>query len=243
MHKEGTPVTQDGPTPRDRLGAVTARIREAEREAGRPEGSVVLVAASKAQPAAALHNLAEAGQRRFGENFLQEALAKMDALPDPDLEWHFIGRIQSNKTREIAARFHWVHGVDRLRIARRLHEQRPAGLPPLSVCIEVNFAGETAKGGVDEDGLPALAREIAGLDRLRLRGLMSVPPPSDDVSEQRLAFARVRQAAERLAAAGLPLDTLSMGMSGDLEAAIAEGATMVRVGTALFGPRPARPSG
>jgi len=184
--------------------------------------------------------MAQLGVRRFGENYLQEALQKIEALADLDLEWHFIGPIQSNKTRAIAEHFDWVHSVDRLKIARRLNEQRPAALAPLNVCLQLNVSAEQSKSGAEPAQLAALAAEVAALPRLRLRGLMAIPAATEDVARQRAAFRCMGEAQAQLQAAGLELDTLSMGMSGDLEAAIAEGATLVRIGTALFGPRPTR---
>ncbi len=220
-----------------RLHAVLARIRAAEQRFQRPPGSVALLAVGKTQPAGAIAAVAAAGQARFGENYLQEALAKMAELAALNLEWHFIGPVQANKTRPIAERFAWVHSVDRLKIAERLSAQRPAGLPPLNVCLEVNISREPSKHGLDESDVPAVARAVAALPRLRLRGLMAIPAPAADFAAQRLPCARLRELWERLLAEGLELDTLSMGMSDDLEAAIAEGATLVRVGTAIFGPR------
>jgi PLP dependent protein len=217
------------------LDAVRARIRAAETAAGRPAGAVALLAASKQQAPATLRATAALGQRDYGENYVQEALPKMAALVDLDLSWHFIGRIQRNKTRDIAAHFDWVHTVDRLDIAQRLSAQRPAGRAPLQTLIEVNVSGEASKGGVAPAAVPALALAIRALPGLRLRGLMSLPAPEDDPRRQRAAFAELRQALEALA--DPTLDTLSMGTSADLEAAIAEGATIVRVGTAIFGAR------
>ncbi len=221
----------------ERLAAVRARIGQAEARFGRRPGSAQLLAVSKRQPLAALEAAAEAGQRRFGESYLQEAEEKLPALADRDLEWHFIGPIQSNKTAGIAERFDWVHGVDRAKIARRLSEQRPPELPPLDVCLQVNVSGEASKSGVDFADLAELAETVAGLPRLRLRGLMCIPRSETEFERQREPFRRLREALERLNAAGHNLDTLSMGMSDDLEAAIAEGATLVRVGTAIFGRR------
>ncbi|HWI14006.1 MAG TPA: YggS family pyridoxal phosphate-dependent enzyme, partial [Burkholderiales bacterium] len=188
-------------------------------------------------PAGRIAEAYRCGQRAFGENYVQEALAKMDALRDLPLEWHYIGPIQSNKTRAIAERFHWVHSIDRVKIAQRLAAARPAGMPPLDVCIQLNVSGEASKGGVAPGEELELARAIALLPQLRLRGLMAIPEPTDDDRLQRERYASVRCARDALAAAGYALDTLSMGMSDDLEAAIAEGATMVRVGTAIFGAR------
>jgi len=220
-----------------RLAAVRRRIREAEDDAGRPADSVTLLAVSKTFPADAVRACAAAGQSRFGENYVQEALAKIAAVADPNLEWHFIGPLQSNKTRPVAENFHWAHTIDRLKIAQRLNEQRPAHLPPLQVCIQVNTSGETSKSGIGFDALPALAAAVGGLPRLRLRGLMTIPAPSNDAAAQRAPFRALREAFERLNAEGYGLDTLSMGMSDDLEAAVAEGATLVLVGSALFGAR------
>jgi hypothetical protein len=223
-----------------RLTAVRDAIRAAESRHGRPEGSVSLLAVSKTQPAQAVRTAAAAGQRRFGENYLQEALAKMAELADLDLEWHFIGPLQSNKTRPVAEHFAWVHSVDRLKLAERLSAQRPAGLPPLNVCLQVNISAEASKSGCSLDELPALARAVAALPGLRLRGLMAIPAPAEGLEQARLPFRRLREALGALNAEGLALDTLSMGMSDDLEAAIAEGATLVRVGSAIFGARPAK---
>lgn len=220
----------------DRVQRVLQRIHAAERVAGRANGAVALVAVSKTQPAEAIRLAAAAGQLVFGENYLQEALAKQDELTDlPELIWHFIGPIQSNKTRPIAERFDWVHTVDRLRIAERLSQQRPDDRPPLNVCLQVNVSGEASKSGVSLAALPELAAAVAKLPRLRLRGLMTIPAPANGLAQQRMPFRILREAMDGLALPGL--DTLSMGMSDDLEAAILEGATLVRVGTALFGPR------
>lgn len=220
-----------------RLHAVLARIRAAEQRFQRPPGSVRLLAASKTQSPAAIAAIAAAGQTCFGENYVQEALDKMVELATLDLEWHFIGPIQANKTRGIAEHFAWVHGVDRLKIAERLSAQRPDHLPPLNVCLQINIDREPTKHGLDESAVAEVARAVAALPRLRLRGLMAIPAPAADFAAQRRPLARLRELWERLNAGGLALDTLSMGMTDDLEAAIAEGATLVRVGTALFGPR------
>jgi PLP dependent protein len=216
---------------------VRSRIRSAAIAAGRDPAAVTLVAVTKAKTAESIRLAATAGVTDFGENYLQEALPKMDQLGDLPLTWHFIGAIQSNKTRPIAERFAWVHSLDRLNVARRLSEQRPFHAPPLNVCIQVALIPEPAKGGVTTDALPGLAAAVAELPRISLRGLMCVPPPQPDASAERAVFARLRAALEDLNAGGLKLDTLSMGMSGDFEAAIAEGATLVRIGTALFGSR------
>lgn len=213
---------------------VLERIAAASRTAGRDPATVGLLAVSKTKPAAALREAAGAGLRDFGENYLQEALDKQLELADLPLVWHFIGPIQSNKTRAIASHFDWVHSVDRLKIAQRLAEQRPPERGPLNICLQVNVSGEASKSGCHPDELPALATAVSQLPNLRLRGLMAIPEPTDDLASQRAAFARLRTLSEAL---NLGLDTLSMGMSQDLEAAIAEGATWVRVGTALFGAR------
>ena len=224
-------------TIQNNLQAVLGRIAAACKAAGKPESAVRLVAVSKTFPAETVRAAAAAGQRDFGENYLQEALAKMQALADLPLVWHFIGPIQSNKTRAIAEAFQWVHSVDREKIAARLSEARPAHLPPVKVCIEVNVSGEASKSGVAPDALAALARRVAALPRLALRGLMAIPEPTPDQAQQRRSFRAVRELKDALVREGFPLDTLSMGMSADLEAAIAEGATLVRVGTAIFGER------
>ncbi|HEX3396534.1 MAG TPA: YggS family pyridoxal phosphate-dependent enzyme [Steroidobacteraceae bacterium] len=216
---------------------VRSRIRSAAIAAGRDPESIALVAVTKAKTAESVRLAATAGVTDFGENYLQEAQVKMDQLADLKLTWHFIGGIQSNKTRAIAERFDWVQSVDRLSVARRLSEQRPFHAPPLNVCIQVALVPEPTKGGVAPDELAALAAAIAGLPKLVLRGLMCVPPPQPNVAAERAVFARLRMALQDLNAAGLKLDTLSMGMSGDFESAIAEGATLVRIGTALFGAR------
>ncbi|WP_295516755.1 YggS family pyridoxal phosphate-dependent enzyme [uncultured Pseudomonas sp.] len=213
---------------------VLERIAAASRTAGRDPATVGLLAVSKTKPAAALREAWAAGLRDFGENYLQEALDKQAELADLPLVWHFIGPIQSNKTRAIASHFDWVHSVDRLKIAQRLAEQRPAERGPLNICLQVNVSGEASKSGCHPDELPALAAAVSQLPNLRLRGLMAIPEPTDDPASQRAAFARLRALSEAL---NLDLDTLSMGMSQDLEAAIAEGATWVRIGTALFGAR------
>jgi len=220
-----------------RLQNLAARIEAAAIAAGRSADAVSLLAVSKTWPAEAVRNAAAAGQRAFGENYVQEGVAKVEALADLGLEWHFIGPLQSNKTRLVANHFAWVHSIDRLRIAERLSEQRDVHLPPLQVCVQVNVSGEDSKSGVSPDELPALARAVAALPRLQLRGLMAIPEPTSDTALQRRRFAQVRQLRDQLASEGLALDTLSMGMSDDLEAAIAEGSTMVRVGTAIFGAR------
>lgn len=219
------------------LAQVHGRIADACADAGRSPETVTLVAVSKTQPAAAIAAAAAAGQRDFGENYLQEALAKQPVLAGQGLVWHFIGPIQSNKTREIAAHFDWVHGVDRLKIAQRLSEQRPAALAPLQICLQVNISGEDSKSGVAPADVSTLAAQVAGLPRLQLRGLMAIPAPVRAGGDLREPFRALRWLQQSLNNAGLALDTLSMGMSDDLEAAVAEGATQVRIGTAIFGAR------
>ena len=216
------------------ISTLESRIRTAALAAQRAPDSVGLLAVSKTKPADAVREAYAAGLRDFGENYLQEALGKQAQLSDLPLCWHFIGPIQSNKTRAIAENFAWVHSVDRLKIAQRLSEQRPESLEPLNICIQVNVSGEASKSGCTPDDLPTLAAAISELPRLKLRGLMAIPEPTDDRDAQIAAFAAVRTLQETL---NLPLDTLSMGMSHDLEAAIAQGATWVRIGTALFGAR------
>ncbi|WP_421551498.1 YggS family pyridoxal phosphate-dependent enzyme [Pseudomonas yamanorum] len=218
----------------DNISLVSERIRAAAQASQRDADSVHLLAVSKTKPAQAIREAYAAGMREFGENYLQEALGKQAELTDLPLSWHFIGPIQSNKTRAIAENFAWVHSVDRLKIAQRLSEQRPADLPPLNICIQVNVSGEASKSGCTPADLPALAEAISALPRLKLRGLMAIPEPTDDRAEQDAAFSTVRDLQASL---NLGLDTLSMGMSHDLESAIAQGATWVRIGTALFGAR------
>lgn len=221
----------------ENLQATKVRIARAAAAAGRDPAGVALLAVSKTHPAALIEQAHAAGQRAFGENYVQEALEKMDALAGKPLEWHLVGPLQSNKTRLAAARFDWVHTLESERIARRLAEQRPAVLAPLNVLLQVNVSGETSKSGVAPAAAPALARAIVALPRLRLRGLMAIPEPTADLALQRARFRSVRELLESLRRDGLALDTLSMGMSDDLEVAIAEGATIVRVGTAIFGAR------
>jgi PLP dependent protein len=222
-----------------KLQQLRQRIADACTAAQRPVQSVTLLAVSKTFTADVVRAAHAAGCRAFGENYVQEALGKIDALAAlrSGLEWHLIGPLQSNKTREVAAAFDWVHTVDRLKIAERLSAQRPADRPPLNVCVQVNVSGEASKSGVAPAELPTLARAVAALPRLRLRGLMSIPQAVEGFDAQRVPHRRLRELFDALRADGLALDTLSMGMSGDLEAAIAEGATMVRVGSALFGAR------
>jgi pyridoxal phosphate enzyme (YggS family) len=225
----------------DALAAVRERIAAAERRFDRAPGSVALVAVAKTKPASLIREAWEAGQRQFGENFVQEAGEKLDTLSDLSgpggIEWHFVGALQANKSRTVAERFDWVQTVGRLRIARRLSDQRPAWLPPLNVCLQVNVSEESSKSGVRVPEVAELAAAVAELPRLRLRGLMTIPRPGTGLDDQRAALRPLVEAYDRLRADGLALDTLSMGMTDDLEAAVAEGSTMVRIGTAVFGPR------
>ena len=223
----------------DNLQEVHERIERAALTAARAPDSVRLLAVSKTFPAEDVRAAFVAGQRAFGENYVQESLAKIEALADlrEQIEWHFIGPLQSNKTRPVAEHFDWVHSVDRLKIAQRLSEQRPDTLSPLNVCLQVNVSGEASKSGVAPAEVPGLARAIAALPKLRLRGLMSIPEPADDLQAQREPHRILRTLFDALVAQGLALDTLSMGMSSDLEAAVLEGATIVRIGTAIFGKR------
>ena len=221
-----------------RLTNVRARVQAALRGAGRDADEALILAVSKRQPVAAMEAAFQAGQTHFGENFVQEARAKIAALESLPIVWHFIGRLQANKSRDVAERFQWVHTLDRARIARRLNDQRPHGAPPLNVCIQVNQAGEPGKGGVHPDEVDDLAQQVGGFPRLRLRGLMTLPPADADPAG---FFAELRGLRDRLQNQGIPMDTLSMGMSADLEAALATGSTIVRVGTAIFGPRPTGP--
>ncbi|MDH2917274.1 MAG: YggS family pyridoxal phosphate-dependent enzyme [Gallionella sp.] len=219
------------------LQATREAIAKASIDAHRPATEVHLLAVSKTFPAEAVREAYQCGQVAFGENYLQEALDKMERLSDLPLEWHFIGPIQSNKTRPIAEHFAWVHGVDRLKVAQRLSEQRPSRLPPLNICLQVNVSGEESKSGVAIEDAVQLARQISQLPHLKLRGLMSIPAPASGETEQRVPFAKMRALLDELNERGLSLDTLSMGMSHDFPAAIKEGATIVRIGTAIFGIR------
>jgi pyridoxal phosphate enzyme (YggS family) len=221
----------------ENLAQVHAQIQAACQAAGRPESSVRLLAVSKTWGADAVRAAHAAGQTAFGENYIQEAVDKITALHDLPLEWHCIGPIQSNKTRLVAEHFDWVHSIDRLKIAQRLSEQRPAHLPPLQVCIQVNVDGGATKSGVAPQDLPALAQAVAALPRLQLRGLMTIPEPAESPEAAHAVHRQARELLEALQAQGLALDTLSMGMSADMEAAILEGSTLVRVGTAIFGKR------
>jgi pyridoxal phosphate enzyme (YggS family) len=221
------------------LQSVRARIARAAESAGRDPRSVRLLAVSKRQPAALVQAAAAAGQTEFGENYVQEGVDKIAALAAvPGLAWHFIGQLQGNKTSDVAASFDWVHTVDRARVASRLNAQRPSQAAPLQVLLQVRLADEPGKGGVTPQELPALAAEVAALPRLCMRGLMCIPAPAADIETQRRPFRQLRELLDALNAAGHRLDTLSMGMSDDLEAAVLEGATIVRVGTAIFGHRP-----
>lgn len=222
----------------DALAKVTARIQHAAQAAGRKCESVRLIAVSKTQSAEAVAQAYKGGQRDFGENYLQEALEKQAELTAlADIQWHFIGPIQSNKTRLIAENFAWIHSIDREKVAQRLNDQRPADLAPLQVCLQVNIDDETTKSGILLAELPMLAKAVSQMPRLQLRGLMAIPAADNNTEQQHLAFRKLRVALENLQAQGYAVDTLSMGMSGDLEVAIAEGATLVRVGTDIFGAR------
>ena len=219
------------------VNRVRSRIDQAAKAAGRDPASITLIAVTKSKPAESVRAAATAGVTDFGENYLQEAVGKMDELGPLPVHWHFIGAVQSNKTRAVAERFEWIHSVDRLSTARRLSEQRPFHAPPLNVCIQVALVPEPAKGGIEPAGLAELARRVSESPRLRLRGLMCIPPPQPDVRSERALFSKLRILLEELNSAGLELDTLSMGMSADFESAVAEGATHVRIGTAIFGSR------
>ena len=226
----------------DRLSKARARVQSALRDARRSADETLILAVSKRQPAQAVEAAFRAGQSHFGENFVQEARAKIAMLEPLPVVWHFIGQLQANKTREVAERFQWVHTLDRARIAKRLNDQRPPGAPPLEVCIQVNQAREPGKGGVDPDAVEELAHHIVQFPRLRLRGLMTIPPVAGSPARRAQFFARLRAERDRLVSRGMTMDTLSMGMSADLESAVAEGSTIVRIGTAVFGPRPAAKS-
>ena len=228
----------------ENLQLVQHRIANSAQAAGRDPASITLLAVSKTFDVQAVLAAAQAGQRAFGENYVQEAIDKIAATrdmrehnPELQLEWHFIGPIQSNKTRQIAEHFDWVHSVDRLKIAQRLSEQRPADMPPLQICLQVNVSGEATKSGLEPEALLEIARAVVLLPNIRLRGLMAIPEPTEDVQQQRAAFAKLRFMQNDLQAVGIQTDTLSMGMSADMDAAIAEGATIVRIGTAIFGVR------
>jgi hypothetical protein len=228
----------------DNLQQVHRRLAQACEVAARPVESVTLLAVSKTFEAGAVRRAHAAGERRFGENYVQEGVDKIAALADlrPQLEWHLIGPLQSNKSRIVAEQFDWVHSVDRLKLAQRLSEQRPAHLPPLQLCLQVNISGEASKSGLAPGEVAAVAQAVAALPQLRLRGLMAIPEPAADFEAQRLPHRALRELLAQLKSQGLALDTLSMGMSADLEAAVAEGATIVRIGTAIFGARTAPPA-
>jgi PLP dependent protein len=213
------------------------RIVAAEQQFNRKPGAVRLLAVSKTQPPGAIAHIYKLGQRDFGENYLQEALPKIRALADLPIQWHFIGGIQANKSRDIAECFDWVHSIDRFKVAQRLNEQRPANRGPLNICLQINLEDEAGKGGIAPADAPQLAEQIAALPQLKLRGLMCIPAEHPDFESQRRVFSRLRLLQEAINRQGHRLDTLSMGMSNDLEAAIAEGSTLLRVGTAIFGPR------
>jgi pyridoxal phosphate enzyme (YggS family) len=221
--------------------ATQSRIAQACRAASRSVDSVTLLAVSKGQSSAAIDSAARVGIENFGENFLQESLPKIEALKGRELTWHFIGRLQANKTRAVAENFAWVHAVDRIKIAERLSAQRPSNAPPLNVCLQLHVGGEASKGGVEAAEIAPIAMAIRELPRIKLRGLMCMPPAETDIQRQREWFRETRQVFDYLNERGLALDTLSMGTSADFEAAIAEGATIVRVGTAIFGPRATQP--
>lgn len=221
----------------ENLTAVRTRVARACAAADRSAETVALLAVSKTFDASAVREAAAAGQRAFGENYVQEALVKQAVLRDLSLDWHFIGPIQSNKTREIATAFAWVHSIDRLKIAQRLSDQRPDDLPPLNVCVQVNVSAEASKSGCTPDEAPALCRAVAALPRLRLRGLMAIPAPAAGAADVHAPFRALRDLFNSINADGLALDTISAGMSDDLEAAIMAGSTMVRVGTSIFGAR------
>ncbi len=221
----------------DNIANLRQRVRLSAEKSQRKAGDIHILAVSKTRPASMVRSAAALGLSEFGENYLQDALQKIEALRDLPLCWHFIGPIQSNKTRPIAENFHWVHSIEREKIARRLNDQRPAELPPLQVCLQVNISGEDSKAGVSLDELPALAGAVHAMPRLQLRGLMAIPAAATGAEAQHAPFRELRLAQENLAAQIPELDTLSMGMSGDMEAAIAEGATIVRIGTDIFGPR------
>jgi len=221
----------------ERLSQLRRRISSTASSCDRDPSDITLLAVSKTRPVEDILAAVAAGQRAFGENYLQDALPKIKALKDRNLEWHFIGRIQSNKTRDIAGHFSWVHALEKLKHARRLDSQRPPGLPPLNACIQLNLTGEASKGGISAEELPDLLENTEGLPHLKIRGLMTMPPASADEEQQRQVFGKLRELLEEMNRQGHRLDTLSMGMSGDMRAAICEGATMVRIGTAIFGPR------
>jgi pyridoxal phosphate enzyme (YggS family) len=221
----------------DNITKLLERVRSSSQKSRNGNNDILVLAVSKTRDANEIGNAHACGLSDFGENYLQEALEKIEALANLDLTWHFIGPLQSNKTRAVAEQFHWVHTVDREKIARRLNDQRPEHLPPLRVCLQVNISAESSKSGISLEDLPALADAVATMPRLALRGLMAIPAATNDEQQQRVAFSRLREALNALRVKYPDMDTLSMGMSADLEAAIAEGSTIVRIGTAIFGPR------
>jgi pyridoxal phosphate enzyme (YggS family) len=237
MHSITNDLEQSVTKVTEHLAQVQQRLAEAARAAYRDPEQIHLLAVSKGQSLAKIRSAYQAGQRSFGENYLQEAIKKMDAIRETDIEWHFIGRLQGNKAAKVAAHFSWVHTVDRAKLARQLNDHRPHYAPPLNVCLQVNLSGESQKGGADAAATAQLAGEVAQLPRLKFRGLMTVPPATANPEASRPYFDGLAQLQQELAGAGLPSDTLSMGMSGDLEVAVAAGATMVRIGTAVFGQR------
>jgi len=220
-----------------RLDDIRQHIHNAATKYGRPDKSIQLLAVSKTRPTKDIRSALEAGQHSFGESYLQEAVEKIQQLSDAQLQWHFIGRIQSNKTKVIAEHFDWVHGLCSFKHAQRLNDQRPGNLPPLNVCLQINLSNETSKAGIAPNDAAELAYLVHNLPRLRLKGLMTLPAPAKTLEQQRQPFQALRELRDKIKTDELPLETLSMGMSGDLEAAIAEGATIVRIGTAIFGPR------
>ena len=225
----------------DSLKTIQQQIQQTAAQCDRKSGDVHLLAVSKTKPASAVLEAAEAGQQAFGENYVQEGVEKIRAIreqcPDLDLEWHFIGPVQSNKTRPIAEHFDWVHAVDRERIAKRLSDQRPAGMPPVNICLQVNISGEESKSGVKPEEVLALAKAVSAYPNVRLRGLMAIPEPDSDPVKQREPFKAMKTLFNQLRENGFDVDTLSMGMSADMAPAIEEGATIVRIGTAIFGAR------
>ena len=222
---------------KERYQDILQKIKLAEQQYNRESGSVKLIAVSKTKPADMIEQMAALGQNAFGENYLQEAIDKQKTLADLNLQWHFIGHIQSNKTKDIATHFDWAHGVDRIKIARRLSDQRPAGKAALNICIQVNLEAEASKSGIAPTQVVDLATQIIDLPNVKLRGLMAIPSPNNPFVEQRALFAQLRNLLAQMNEAGMGLDALSMGMTDDMEAAIAEGATHIRIGTALFGAR------
>jgi len=237
MHSITNDLEQSVTKVTEHLAQVQRRLAEAARAASRDPEQIYLLAVSKGQSLAKIRSAYQAGQRSFGENYLQEAIKKIDAIRETDIEWHFIGRLQSNKAAKVAPRFGWVHTVDRAKLAQQLNDHRPHNAPPLNICLQVNLAGESQKGGIEAAAVAELAAVVAELPRLKLRGLMTVPPATANPEQSRPYFDSLAQLQRELADSGLPTDTLSMGMSSDLEVAVAAGATIVRIGTAIFGQR------